>query len=166
MAPGLLEALLIPALADIHFAQGLGRMGLHIADKAYFMEGDSPEALYSQYLVLHVRMIACRWRNDCEGALAASFKALEVVERLGGASGYALPLCRMLQCHALNCVIAGRFRGRPGLQATLRALHILKDLQDPSLCELGLQLQPLRFSICEPSRGGRAGGLWDRGGNG
>eukprot|EP00741_Cyanophora_paradoxa_P020594 tig00021275_g19878.t1 len=136
MTPGPLEAALIPALADLHFAQGQGRMGLHIADKAYHLQGSGPPALYSQYLVLHVKMIACRWRNDSEGALAASEKALEVLERLGGANGYALPLCRMLHCHAVNCMVAGRFRGRPALKALTRTVHILHTLQDPSSCEL------------------------------
>eukprot|EP00741_Cyanophora_paradoxa_P021005 tig00021326_g20277.t1 len=55
LTPGPLEAALVPALADLHFAYLMPAMGHHIASKAYSLGGDSAVARYTQYLVLHVR---------------------------------------------------------------------------------------------------------------
>eukprot|EP00741_Cyanophora_paradoxa_P021008 tig00021326_g20280.t1 len=58
LTPGPLEAALVPALADLHFAYLMPAMGHHIASKAYSLGGDSVAARYTQYLVLHVRSAA------------------------------------------------------------------------------------------------------------
>eukprot|EP00741_Cyanophora_paradoxa_P010191 tig00020510_g9866.t1 len=85
LTPGPLEAALIPALADLHFAylDLSPAMGQHIASKAYALAGSSVAARYSQYLVLHVQVASLRARREIARATALSREALALVEGLG-----------------------------------------------------------------------------------
>eukprot|EP00741_Cyanophora_paradoxa_P020598 tig00021275_g19882.t1 len=157
MTPSALEAALIPPLTELLFTTGQTRSAMHVAEKAYHLEGESPEARYSQYLALFTRVWtiskkfcacaplnsstripfrsvgACRWRGDLQGAIAASERALAILEQLG--PGYTTVTIRMRTMHFFNLIMAGPSRLADARRVWQAVVQQLVALGDPALPE-------------------------------
>eukprot|EP00741_Cyanophora_paradoxa_P015094 tig00020848_g14565.t1 len=134
LVPSALEADLIAALAELHFdMKHQERQGVHIAEKAYYQQGDAPEALYSKYAFLHVQSMASRYLGDFARASALSEEAIAVLDALGPA--YATVLVRALTAHFFNLVLSGPGKLPAARKSWQRCIKELIVLDDPALPE-------------------------------
>eukprot|EP00741_Cyanophora_paradoxa_P023150 tig00021571_g22360.t1 len=142
LTPGPLEAVLIPALADLHFAYMMANQGQHIADKAYVLEGAGAATRYSLYLVKHLEVASLRAKRDASRATAASREALALAESLG--PDYGLLLGRILSVHAQNLQFSSRLHSAAA--TWVRTLRALMALGDPSFADLDFVPHQLVFA--------------------